>query len=149
MTYILSILHLNAKYERTSDTHLVTLSFYGNRPILKTSSHWEWTWEKERESVGMSGLRKCCQPTTLSPSRMGMSRGGRDMGGRRGSGPHTLLSPPRTPSSLLGVSPAPPLTPPTPPTPFTDTHELSETECDRDVRRSYLMVVDRGSTINV
>ncbi|XP_068204699.1 cell adhesion molecule Dscam2-like [Palaemon carinicauda] len=77
--------------------------------------------------------------------RMGMTRG---LGG--GSGAHTLLSPPRTPSSILGMSPIPltPPTPPTPPTPFTDAHELSETECDRDVRRSYLLV-ERGSTINV
>ncbi|XP_071538790.1 cell adhesion molecule Dscam2-like isoform X2 [Panulirus ornatus] len=76
--------------------------------------------------------------------RMGYSRG---IGGGGGGGIHTLLSPPRTPSSILGMSPVP-LTPPTPPTPFTDGHELSETECDRDVRRSYLLV-EKGSTINV
>ncbi|XP_069192476.1 cell adhesion molecule Dscam2 isoform X3 [Procambarus clarkii] len=72
--------------------------------------------------------------------RMGFTRG-------IGGGIHTLLSPPRTPSSILGMSPVP-LTPPTPPTPFTDAHELSETECDRDVRRTFL-AVERGSTINV
>ncbi|KAK7084277.1 hypothetical protein SK128_009904 [Halocaridina rubra] len=77
-------------------------------------------------------------------SRMGMTRG---LGS---SGAHTLLSPPHTPSSILGMSPVPltPPTPPTPPTPFTDSHEFSETECDRDVRRSYLLL-DKGSTINV
>ncbi|CAL4061187.1 unnamed protein product, partial [Meganyctiphanes norvegica] len=62
---------------------------------------------------------------------------------------HTLLSPPRTPSSLLETPPPTIIPTYAPPTPFSDAHELSETECDRHVQSLMKKQRQRGTTINV